>query len=60
MEMQVPMDFQGLSDGTAAKEGEIKVLYFGLRHAELSHNQATVSFCGFSPKCVNHLLMRFS
>jgi len=59
VEMVVPMDLQRLSDRAAAKQGEIKNLYFGLRHDELSHNQATISFCSFSPKSLNRVLMRF-
>lgn len=54
------MGFQGLSNGAQAKQGEIKDLYCGLRHAELSRNQATVSFCDFAPKRLNCLLVRFS
>lgn len=39
--MEVPMDFERLSNWAA---GVIKDLYFGLRHADLSYNQATISF----------------
>lgn len=51
--------FRGFLTGQQPN-GEIKDLYFGPRHAELSHNQATISFCGFRPKGLHRLLMRFS